>query len=441
MMMAMVSDVKVILFCLSWALALPVLLGQVTSDLWSHLALLCYGALLFVILLKVSFRMIAIISLLLMVGYAVLGQMPTIEQSRSAGLFVLIFAAIIPTQAIMRAVAMTMPSVDRTQKALGELPAANTASGLQLVSHFLGGVINTGTFALIAASQPLNAQEDRRLIAALAALRGMNSSTLWSPFFVSFAVAIAYLPPEAAWGAIGIGIITSFLFSYGSMKWFAPSGEGVNLRRSLVPLQPIISRFGVVFFCVLFVSFVTGLTALHAVVATIPLLVIVQFVRRPDTIRPVFHHFAAFLKQAGDELLIISLSMMIAGLAGQSPIIAGAFQSLFGEALPVFVMIWVLPVIVWLGSLAGVHPVISSTPLLALFGPGLTLAEAALMMQAHMMGWCAGTMTSISSLSVLTVAEQFRLSETRLAYSRNMVASGGLAIIGGGLMAALSFVL
>ena len=194
--------VKLTLFILSWALAFPILVFKFDQSWLINLALLSYGTLLLVIMMRMSRHVMMIIVILLFVGWLVLGRLPLFEEWRQAGLFVLIFAAIIPTQAMMRAVAMTMPSVRQTQTELGALPPANTASGLQLVSHFLGGVINTGTFALIAASQPQDAKDDRRLIAALASLRGMNSSVLWSPFFVSFAVALTYLPQQAAWGRL-----------------------------------------------------------------------------------------------------------------------------------------------------------------------------------------------------------------------------------------------
>ena len=425
------------LFILSWIMAFPILVFQLEQSWLINLALLSYGGLLLVIMMRMSRHVMMIIVILLFVGWLVLGRMPDFEEWRQAGLFVLIFAAIIPTQAMMRAVAMTMPSVRRTQAELGALPAANTASGLQLVSHFLGGVINTGTFALIAASQPQDAKDDRRLVAALASLRGMNSSVLWSPFFVSFAVALTYLPQHAAWGAIGLGVITASLFSFGSMLAFSEKSAGIGLYRSLQPLRPIAGRFGIVFGSVLLVSALTGLTALHAVVATIPLLVILQFIRRPDTMQPIAGHFTKFLASSGDELLIISTSMIIAGLAGQSESLAAMFVALFGDDVPAASVIFALPVIVWLASLVGIHPVISSTPILALCAPSLTLFEAVLMMQAHMIGWCAGTMNSFSSLSVLTVAEQFKIDEMKLAYSRNLYVSGGLAVAGGSVLAAI----
>ena len=93
--------------------------------------------------------------------------------------------------------------------------------------------------------------------------------------------------------------------------------------------------------------------------------------------------------------------------------------------------------IVWICSLGGIHPVISSAPLLGFFAPMIGPFEAIFVMQAHMIGWAAGTMTSFSSMSVVTVAEQFSLRPMQLAFGRNLMFSAMLAIGGGGLWAGI----
>jgi hypothetical protein len=85
----------------------------------------------------------------------------------------------------------------------------------------------------------------------------------------------------------------------------------------------------------------------------------------------------------------------------------------------------------------GVHPVISSAPLLTFFSPGITVYDAMFLAQAHMLGWSTGTMMSYSSLSVVTVGAQFRLSAVQLSFGPNFFAAGGLAIGGGMLLGLL----
>ncbi|MDG1030529.1 MAG: hypothetical protein P8P76_06835, partial [Alphaproteobacteria bacterium] len=73
--------------------------------------------------------------------------------------------------------------------------------------------------------------------------------------------------------------------------------------------------------------------------------------------------------------------------------------------------------------------------------PHLTVFDAMFIMQGHMIGWSTGTMSSIASLSVITVADQFGLRPAQLAFGRNLMASGGLAIGGGGLWALVYIIL
>jgi hypothetical protein len=58
-----------------------------------------------------------------------------------------------------------------------------------------------------------------------------------------------------------------------------------------------------------------------------------------------------------------------------------------------------------------------------------------------MIGWSTGTMSSIASMSVITVADQFQLRPAQLAFGRNLIASGGLAVGGGGLWALVYLIL
>ena len=378
-----------------------------------------------------------IILVLLVIGAVLLPSFPDISEFRKAGHFVLVFGCLMPVLTLIRATAHSMPSVWQTQKRLAELPPIASASGLQLTAHILGGVLNIGTFALISASMPKDADEDRRRIMAEAALRGMNSAVIWSPFFVSFVVGSAYLPPGFQTGAIIAGIVTACLFFAISVAGTALLSGGFALIASLRPLAPIASRLVIVFIVVMVIGYQFNLTALLAVIVSMPILCAVQIFRRPDTAKQVAHHFASLQRSGGDEFVIISISMIIAALSSDSPVLGVLLQGVFGEQPVVWMKIWMLPVIVWFCSLAGIHPVISSAPLLAFFAPMLTPFEAIFVMQAHMIGWAAGTMTSFSSMSVVTVAEQFSLRPISLAFGRNLFYSAILAIGGGGFWAAI----
>ena len=285
----------------------------------------------------------------LAIGWLVLPEWPDWEYIKQTGRFVLIFACLMPTMTLVRATAMTMPSVRRTQDRLVALLPEHTASGLQLTSQMLGAVMNVGAFALVSAALPKNAM-NRRLVAAQAAIRGMNAAVLWSPFFISFAVAGFYLPAGFASGAISLGVVDTMLFFVITSAIAAPARSRFALWQSLHPLFPIASRLFFAIFCVIIMSLTTGLTALYAIVATMPLLCIFQMLRRPDTFRPIISNFLRY-KNMGMSWYYILIQR--AFLAGQTDYMTAMLTGLFGGIPDTQLMLFALPVIVWVSRLSG----------------------------------------------------------------------------------------
>ena len=435
--LSVLGSLKVTLALMCWALSLPLILSLTDIGGVADTALVIFIGILLLSAMQLRLQSVIILLALVLIGWFILPALPSVEQLRDAGAFVLIFACLLPTLTLVRATALTMPSVMETQRQLGQLPAKTSASGLQLASHVLGGVMNIGAFALIAASLPQKAGPERRRVAAEAALRGMNGAVLWSPFFISFAVANIYLPSGSSFGAIMLGLITAVLFFLVTSALAAPAGARFSVLDAMQPLRPIIPRLLIAVSAVILLSVTTGFTALLAVVTTMPILCVIQMCRRPQTARQIAQTFWHLQKGSGDELIIISTSMVIASLAADTTSLSVILDGLIGKAPAIWLMIWGLPVLVWLASVLGVHPVISAAPLLAYFAPSLTVFDAIFVMQAHMIGWAAGTMTSFSSLSVVLVGELLRLPTSVLSAGRNLWASGGLAFLGGGLWAAV----
>ena len=437
MFLSALGSLKVVLTLMCWALSLPFILSLTDIEVVADTALIIFIGILLLSAMRLRLQSVIILLALLLIGWFILPALPSVDQLRNAGAFVLIFACLLPTLTLVRATALTMPSVMETQRQLGQLPAKTSASGLQLASHVLGGVMNIGAFALIAASLPQKAGPERRRVAAEAALRGMNGAVLWSPFFISFAVANIYLPSGISFGAIMLGLVTAVLFFLVTSALAAPAGARFSVLDAMQPLRPIIPRLLIAVSAVILLSVATGFTALLAVVTTMPILCVIQMCRRPQTARQIAQTFWHLQKGSGDELVIISTSMVIASLAADTTSLSVMLDGLFGKVPAIWLMIWGLPVLVWLASVLGVHPVISAAPLLAYFAPSITVFDAIFVMQAHMIGWAAGTMTSFSSLSVVLVGELFRLPNSVLCAGRNLWASGGLAFVGGGLWAAV----
>ena len=403
------------------------------SSQFHSIALVLFLLFISLICFKLKKQSFIIIVALLVIGWTITEEVPSWEQLKNSSEFVLIFACLIPTLTLVRSTAMTMSSVTETQKSLASLDSASSANGIQLTSHMLGGIINVGTFALVAVALPQDADTRRRYIAGTATLRGMNSAILWSPFFLSFAVASVYLPEGFAAGAITLGVFNAVSFLLITQIIFSPKESNISILQSLLPLKPIALRLVVIIVSVIVTSALIGLTALSAVCVAMPALCIFQFLRRPNKIKDVFKNFNNLQKNSGDEVVIISLSMLIASQLGQADQITAVLASFFGMAPDVKMILFILPFLVWASSVIGIHPVISSAPLLAFIAPSLTVYDAAFVAQAHMIGWSTGTMVSFASLSTIIAAENFKISPAKVSFGVNFLIAAGLAI-GGGLM-------
>ncbi|MDC0543941.1 hypothetical protein OAO68_02460 [Alphaproteobacteria bacterium] len=382
-----------------------------------------------------------IIMLLFVVTYLILPNLPSEEELSRAGNFFIIFAAFLPSLWLLRATAITMPSVKKTQKLLSELISTKILSGLQVTSHILGGVLNIGTFPLLSSVIPQNAKDEIRQAAGEAAIRGMNTAVLWSPFFVSFAVGQLYLPSNSAWLGIAFGLLVALLFNIISMRFLIGKLTLGYLLETISCVKPILSRLLILSGSVLFVGQIFNKTALNAIVIVIPILVIFQMMRRPETTQFIIQNLTRLIKNSGDEMLLISVSMFLGSILSGSTEIQNFISLNIGENFPFWVMIILLPFVVWFFALLGVHPIITSAPILSLFGPLLSVWEAAFLMQAHLIGWCAGTASSFTSLSVLTTAENFKISIKKLIIGPNLIATGCLTLFGSILLILLNYFL
>ena len=427
------------MFC--WIAVLPIVYG-VNFDPNYNLLIICVYVVLLILMFVLSrLGTKIVVSLLLISTWLILPEMPNDEALLKAGNFFIIFSAFLPSLWLLRSTAITMPSVEKTQKLLSNLTSTKILSGLQVTSHILGGVLNIGTFPLLSSVIPKNAKVKLRQAAGEASIRGMNTAVLWSPFFVSFAVGQLYLPINSAWIGISFGLIVAILFNLITMKFLIGNLTFKFLLESLACVKPILSRLLVLGVSVLAVGQIFNKTALSAIIIVIPILVLIQMIRRPETAKAITINLSNLIKNSGDEMLLISISMFIGSLLSGSIEIQNFIVTHIGDNFPFWLMIIFLPFVVWTFSLIGVHPIITSAPILSLFGPFLSPWEAAFLMQAHLIGWCAGTATSFTSLSVLTTAENFRIPILKLVLGPNIYATAGLTVLGACFLICLNYFL
>lgn len=436
--MERLKSVRLVLLLAAWGLSvLQVLTWQDPQWIGNT------GGVIFIIYLLLTLPFIRKDSLMIigfigLLGLLFIHEMPEPDTWMGGGRFILIFAGLVPTMALVKATAMTMPSVQRTQKELAALPPEASAAGIQLASHAFGGVINTGTFAMLSAALPRNSSFQVRKLAAMAALRGMNASAVWSPFFVAFAIGQSFTGAAASWQAIGYGVLTAFCFTLISLYIFTPGLTMAIIKRSLQCLKPVSLRLFAVLFSVLFVALTMGFTALSAVVVVMPVLVLIQFFRQPQHVRTIITETRHSIRGMSDDLMVIGTAMMLGYLVTRTDAISHILAFMPTDTFPAAVALIGTPVLMMMGSVIGIHPVITSTILLALFSGGGSTADPALLMQGHLIGWAAGTMSSIASLSVITCTTLYKVPGRDLALGANVYTAFGLALGGGVMLTAIN---
>ena len=435
----LITRTRLILLSISWVGSISnIVLGE-KAEIFVNFCVVCFISFILLTLPKLRKGSFVILSILGGVGWLLLDHFPSSSEWMAAGRYSLVFCALIPTMALVRATASVMPSVQKTQDALARLPSSTSISGIQLAAHFFGGVLNMGVFPVLSAAIPKNSDEVRRKASAEAALRGMVTSAAWSPFFIAFAVGQAFTGNLDSWIAISLGVVTAILFSAVSLPLTNRSFSRFQLITSLACLKPVLLRLTLVLFAVLAVALLFNFTALSAVILVMPLLVILQVVRNSGTAKNVLRMTRVSMNETADDIIIISMAMLIGYFATKTGALAFFVSSIYPGIITGWFALIATPLVMMLVSIIGIHPVISGTALLGIFSGGAVDAHPALLMQAHLIGWCAGTMPSVVSLSVITCAKLFNVSSLKLSFGQNLWVSFVYALVGGLLLSLLNY--
>ena len=432
-----IDKIRLFLLCIAWLTAIiNVIFGQSALVLTNAgvLSLLLFFILTFNRLKKGS---ITIISILVIVSLFLLDQFPSFEDFLSAGRFTLVFAALLPTMTLVRSVSLKVKSVTNSQDLLRDLPTSISTSGFQIASHFFGSVINTGTFSILSAALPENSDKNYRKTIAEACLRGMNTSATWSPFFVAFAVGQAFIDTKNSWIAMVCGILMGMLFNFISLPVFAYGSTLNKIKYSLACLSPVFPLMFLIMISVLSVSLYFDFTALSAVVLVMPVLIVIYLLFNLNNFFEIYSNTKSWLLNSSDDIIIICIAMLVGYLISRSNSVNDYILYVDSAFIPSWSFLALTPLIITLFSFIGIHPVITSTIVLSLLTSVQRDIHPALLMQAHLVGWASGTMSSVASLSVLTCSNLFQVESRKLAFGPNLVTAVIFSLLSGLL---LSFV-
>ena len=432
-----IDKIRLFLLCIAWLTAIiNVIFGQSALLLTNAgvFSLLVFFILTFNRLKKGS---ITIISILVIVALFFLDQFPSFEDFLSAGRFTLVFAALLPTMTLVRSVSLKVKSVTNSQDLLRDLPTSISTSGFQIASHFFGSVINTGTFSILSAALPENSDKNYRKTIAEACLRGMNTSATWSPFFVAFAVGQAFIDTKNSWIAMVCGILVGMLFNFISLPVFAYGSTLNKIKYSLACLSPVFPLMFLIMISVLSVSLYFDFTALSAVVLVMPVLIVIYLLFNLNNFFEIYSNTKSWLLNSSDDIIIICIAMLVGYLISRSNSVNDYILYVDSTFFPSWSLLALTPLIITLFSFIGIHPVITSTIVLSLLTSVQRDIHPALLMQAHLVGWASGTMSSVASLSVLTCSNLFQVESRKLAFGPNLLTAVIFSLLSGLL---LSFV-
>ncbi len=436
-----INKFRLFLLCLAWfAGIINVIFGQSALVIANGgvLSLLFFFVLTFKRLKKGS---IIIIAILVVLAFILLDHFPSFKECLSAGRFTLVFAALLPTMTLVRSASLKLSSIKKSQDLLRNLSTNISTSGFQIASHFFGSVINTGTFSILSAAIPENSAENYRKKIAEACLRGMNTSATWSPFFIAFAVGQAFIDKTNSWIAMAWGILVGILFNFISLPIFANDSTYDKIKYSLACLFPVFPLMTLIMISVLSVSIFFDFTALSAVVLVMPVLIIIYILFNFKNFFDIYSNTKSWLLKSSDDITIICIAMFVGYLISRSNPINNYILLLDSPFFPSWSLLAFTPLIITVFSFIGIHPVITSTIALTLLTSRQTDIHPALLMQAHLIGWAAGTMSSVASLSVLTCSNLFKVESRKLAFGPNLLTAVIFSLFSGLLLSFVNFLI
>jgi hypothetical protein len=346
-----------------------------------------------------------------------------------------IFPAFLATIVLLRATADQRPEIASARQMFGALDPDRRDSGVVIGTHLIGAVLQVGVFAILAPILGRDASDDERREVFTAAIRGMSMVPFWSPFIVGMAVASQYLPAVPLWEIMGLGLslaVFGILFSILTVD----RNRGVApLVQALKSLAPIAVPIAIAALVVVGTTSLTSLTTLQALIVGLPIPCLVALlILNTGALRRAAAQTTNGLSRIGTETCILAFATTLGMVFETSLPHMGLLDWLTAQnfAAPLIILIVIMTMNI--AGLAGVHAIVTGTIVLVVFTSMPTGVVDLVLMQALLVGWglCSGI--SIGSLSVATGAAMFRLPPTQLVSRANIVFVFTLSVLlAGGL--------
>lgn len=340
----------------------------------------------------------------------------------------LVFVIFLPALFLMRETMQASPEARAAETAFDALGPGRRIAGLTVGSHLLAAVMIIGALPVI---RPFLVRQEpaRRDEFARAAVRGFALCVLWSPFTVAMGFVLTARPDVELASVIAVGLPTTVAALVAAV--FVDRGlAGVRAAvPALVAFRSLAWPILVLVTLVVVVSSLTPLSTLEVVAVVLPPLCVARLLALPE--RPVRRAVVGAghdLPRMGDELLIFAGALVLGDLittSGVADVVAcGLRLADWPVALVPFLGFGLGPLL----ALAGLHPIVAGTVLLALLGPVSGELPDLVEIQVVLFGWMAGAMVSYASLSIVAASGFFDVPVRRLVLGVNLRYLAGLAV-------------
>ncbi len=336
---------------------------------------------------------------------------------KAAPMFVGFFGTIV----LMRATADQLQQITNARALFARLRPDHRLGGYLVGSHLMAVVLGPGAYAITAPIIGESKDEEEYLAAIRACHRGGSVGGLWSPFWIAMALSTQYVPGVPLWHIMALGIPMAICTLTAAHVLYSREPGIALLWRALLSLRPIIPPVAICVLLVAVLSGVTVLSALEALIVSVPALCLLALVPKGGRgIRTALvdtYRGAAFI---GNEITILTVSLALGGVIRHVFGQTGVTEWIGGLGLPGMAVIAIIIGAVSLGALVGLHQIVSVTFLLTVFSDLPVQVADVILIESALVSWSCSSMIGLSAIMVGTATTLFRVPPEKIILGPNL---------------------
>ncbi|MEN9418656.1 MAG: hypothetical protein RI988_2276 [Pseudomonadota bacterium] len=330
----------------------------------------------------------------------------------------MIFGAFLPSLLMLRATAQSSALATRFRERCAGLDGHQAVQSALLGAHGLGSVLSVGVMGVLTIGVAREATESQRIECAGAAVRGMSTAVMWSPFFVAMGFSSQLVPAAPLSQVMLTGLGLALLGLALSMRLFTPDIGWRATWQAAQPLSLLVAPMALAFGAVLALN-AWGYSGLQAVALALPVLCVAYLARRDRaTATAVARTTLAHFGRLSDEMLVVVGASVLGVCIAALPAVQAAAQGMDATAVHGAWLLVVLVAGLYTLGQVGVHPMIGAGLVLPVLGTGAFGIHPVALVSATVFAWGLSASSSIWTLPFATAAATFEVPVTKLWHAK-----------------------